>query len=101
MRTAALPRRRRRGWCRWCRWCGTSRWPDGRPRRCSCRWGRGRRRGRRLAEADQVCQERVRAIHAGGQLAPETERDVYPPALSIASLDERPALLTRVVLERV
>ena len=56
-------------------------------------WGR---RGR-LAEADQVRQKRVRAVHAGRQLAPEAERHVHPPALPVPRLDERTPLRPGVV----
>src|ERR1039457_2718001 len=62
------------------------------PARCSANC-RGRLRGRllrrRLPQTDQVRQELVCAVGAGGQLTPQAKAQVDPPALAKPSFDER------------
>ena len=72
--------------------------------------GRRRRRGPAgcaygrwgfCAEANQVCQNWIRAVHAGGQFAPEPERDVDPSALPVRGLDQRATLVAWVIWKRI
>ena len=54
---------------------------------------------RRLAEADQIGQQLVRAVGAGGKLPPQPEAHVDPAALADARFDKRATLRARVERE--
>src|SRR3954451_9953976 len=59
------------------------------------------RSGRRLRQAQKICQQLVRADRSRGQLAPQAETEIDPAPLPDARLDERSELLARIVLERI
>src|SRR5262245_54353357 len=60
-----------------------------------------RRRSRGFRQRQEICEELIGAIRAGGQLPPEAEAQIDPPSPPHTRLDERPELLAGIVRERI
>src|SRR5437588_10293346 len=56
---------------------------------------------RRFRQADQVRQQLIGTVGAGGQLAPQAESDIDPASFADRPFDERPELFPRIIRKRI